>query len=150
MSKGPTKSPKGPPKPPPGVQPKAGTSGSEVGYRKPPRQHQFKPGQSGNPKGRPKGSKNESTILREILQHKIAIRGPNGRVRKISVMEGIHRTQADQALKGDIKSAGFLFNRYAALVSGELQPQDMSDDDRAVLEAFAQRSSTRKEDGGQS
>jgi hypothetical protein len=133
----------------PRVRPKAAARDGDVGYRKPPRQHQFQPGQSGNPKGRPKGSKNESTILREILQHKISIRGPNGRVRKISVMEGIHRKVADDALKGDIKSAAFLFNRYAALVSGELQPQDMNDDDRAVLEAFAQRASAREEDGGQ-
>ena len=50
---------------------------------------------------------------------------------------------ADDALKGDIKAASFLFNRYAALVSGELQPQDMSEDDRAVLEAFAQQTAAR-------
>jgi hypothetical protein len=30
----------------------------EVGYGKPPKAKQFKPGQSGNPKGRPKGSRN--------------------------------------------------------------------------------------------
>lgn len=29
-------------------------NGEEVGYCRPPKQHQFKPGQSGNPKGRPK------------------------------------------------------------------------------------------------
>jgi hypothetical protein len=34
----------------------------DVGYRKPPKHKQFKLGQSGNPRGRPKGSKNESTI----------------------------------------------------------------------------------------
>ena len=119
----------------------------QVGYGRPPRQYQFAPGESGNPKGRPKGSKNESTILREILQHKIGVRGANGRVRKISVMEGIHRKVADDALKGDIKAAAFLFNRYAALVSGELQPQDISEDDRAVLEAFAQQTATRTAEG---
>jgi hypothetical protein len=29
---------------------------------------QFKPGQSGNPKGRPKGSRNRKTLLRELIQ----------------------------------------------------------------------------------
>jgi hypothetical protein len=111
----------------------------EIGYGKPPRAHQFKSGQSGNPKGRPKGSKNESTILREVLSEKISLRQPNGRTRKIPVLEGIHRKQAEFALKGNTSSAAFVLNRYAALVSGELQPEDLSEDDRAVLDAFARR-----------
>lgn len=111
----------------------------EVGYGKPPRAHQFKSGQSGNPKGRPKGSKNESTILKEVLSEKISLRQPNGRTRKIPVLEGIHRKQVEFALKGNTKSAAFVLNRYAAMVSGELQPEDLSEDDRAVLDAFARR-----------
>ena len=132
----------------PGVRrnPAAGGEG-DVGYARPPRQHQFSPGQSGNPRGRPKGSKNESTILRDILQQKISVRGANGRVRKITVMEGLHRKAADRALQGDLKAAAFLLNRFAALVSGELQPQDMNDDDREVLEAFAQHTAARKASG---
>jgi hypothetical protein len=120
----------------------------EVGYGRPPREHQFKPGRSGNPKGRPKGSKNESTILNEVLQHQIAIRGPNGKVRKISVLEGIHRKQADGALKGNVKSAGFLLNRYGALVSGELQLAELTDDDREILEAALARRMTSTNQGG--
>jgi hypothetical protein len=115
---------------------------TQVGYSKPPPEHRFKPGRSGNPKGRPKGAKNESTILRDILTRKIANRS-GGRVRKISVLEGIHLRIADDALKGNTKSATFILNRYAALVSGELQPQDLSIDDREVLEAFAQRHEAR-------
>lgn len=34
----------------------------------PPVEHQFKPGESGNPDGRPLGSKNLTTLLREALQ----------------------------------------------------------------------------------
>ena len=37
----------------------------EVGYKKPPIHTRFKPGVSGNPKGRPKGTKNLATDLAE-------------------------------------------------------------------------------------
>jgi hypothetical protein len=131
------------PESPPEAVPQPEAESTQTGYGKPPREHQFKPGKSGNPKGRPKGAKNESTILRDILTRKIPNRS-GGRVRKISVLEGILLRIADSALKGDIKSATFMLNRYAALVSGELQPQDLSDDDREVLEAFAQRHEARR------
>jgi hypothetical protein len=114
-----------------------------VGHGRPPREHQFQPGQSGNPSGRPRGAKNESTILREILARKIAHRSGD-RVRKITVLEGILLRITDDALRGSIKSAAFLLNRFAALVSGELQVQDLSDEDREVLEAFARRLEARR------
>ena len=109
-----------------------------VGYGRPPRRHRFQPGQSGNPKGRPKGSKNESTILREILGRKIANR-VGDRVRKITVLEGILLRIADDSLRGDIKSATFLLNRFGALVSGELERTDITDDDREILEGYVAR-----------
>jgi hypothetical protein len=126
------------------------TKDPEAGYGKPPPAHQFKPGQSGNPKGRPKGAKNESTILKELLQHKIAIRSPNGSLRKISVLEGIHRKIIEDALKGNTKSAGFVFNRYGALVSGELQQSELNDDDREILEAALARRMNPSNQGGTS
>ncbi len=111
---------------------------TEVGYGRPPRQHRFRQGQSGNPKGRPKGSKNESTILREILGRKIANR-TGDRVRKITVLEGILLRIADDSLRGDIKSATFLLNRFGTLVSGELERTDITDDDREILEGYVAR-----------
>jgi hypothetical protein len=111
----------------------------QVGYGKPPRAHQFKAGQSGNPNGRPKGSKNESTILKEVMNEKLSLRQANGRTRKIPVLEGIHRKQVELALKGGVKSAMLMLNRYGALVSGELQPEDLNEDEHAVLDAFARR-----------
>src|SRR6185437_14934900 len=112
-----------------------------------PRAHQFKAGQSGNPKGRPKGSKNESTILREILHRKIGMRD-EGRMRKVMVLEAIFLRIAEQSLKGDTKSAAFILNRYGALVSGELQRADIGEDDREILEAFARRLATERASSG--
>jgi hypothetical protein len=119
---------------------------SQVGYRKPPRAYTWTPGQSGNPKGRRKGAKNESTVIREVLTRKIEIR-IGGHVRKTTVLEAIILKMVEDSLKGNTKSAAFLLNRFAALVSGELQPQDMSEDDRAVLEAFAQQAAARNGSG---
>jgi hypothetical protein len=83
----------------------------EIGYGKPPKKHQFKPGQSGNRRGRPKGTKNTATLLREILDRKIELRiGPS--VRKITVREGILTRITDRALKGDTKSADFVLRGY--------------------------------------
>lgn len=127
----------------PRVRPKSPSPDGEVGYGKPPRQHQFAPGRSGNPKGRPKGSKNESTILREILGRKIAARSGT-RARKIMVLEGIILRLVDDSLKGNVKSAAFLLNRYSALVSGEIQHAELSDDDREILEAALARRTTSK------
>jgi len=117
---------------------KPSSKSGEVGYCRPPRQHEWKPGQSGNPGGRAKGSKNESTILREILARKIESRSA-GKSRKISVVEGILLRITEDALKGNTKSATFLLNRYAAMVSGELRNEDLNANDREVLEAFAER-----------
>lgn len=58
----------------------------EVGHGRPPVATRFKPGQSGNPKGRPKASKNLSTLAREKLQAKVSVR-ENGRERRMSKAE---------------------------------------------------------------
>jgi hypothetical protein len=107
-----------------------------VGRGRPPKATQFKPGQSGNPKGRPKGAKNESTIVRGLLNRKIAIR-EGGKTRKVSVLEAIFIRFAEDALKGNPKSAAFLLNRYG-LAEGTDAPEasGLDQDDQQILESF--------------
>jgi hypothetical protein len=95
----------------------------DVGYAKPPREHQFRPGRSGNPRGRPKGAKNEATILRHLLNRKVAIRR-GGRTRKLTVHEAIWLRKIEDALKGDIRSVVFVLNRYKGIDASDAQPID--------------------------
>ncbi|MGY4334515.1 hypothetical protein ACVWWG_008932 [Bradyrhizobium sp. LB7.2] len=121
----------------PGPRRTGRNDGDGVGYGRPPPEHQFKPGQSGNKKGRPKGSKNEATIINKLLNRTIHIR-ENGRARKITVLEGILTQFANDALKGKDKSAAFLLNRKQLAESSEQPATPLLDiDDRKVLEFYA-------------
>jgi len=54
----------------------------KVGYKKPPLHTRFRKGQSGNPRGRPRGSKNFSTLLADALNEPVVVT-EDGRRRKI-------------------------------------------------------------------
>lgn len=110
----------------------------DVGYGRPPRAHQFRPGQSGNPRGRRKGAKNESTILNELLHRKIVLR-EGAKSRRVTILEAMLVRFAEDSLKGNTKSAAFLLNRYGSMVSGEIQQEDLSQNEREIIDSFAQR-----------
>lgn len=74
-----------------------------VGYKKPPEATRFKPGQSGNKKGRPKGARNQSTIVDKILDEPIAVT-EKGKHRNISRREAMYKQQVNKALGGDSKA----------------------------------------------
>ncbi|WIG52188.1 MAG: hypothetical protein OJF48_003106 [Afipia sp.] len=111
---------------------------TKVGYGKPPKAHQFKPGKSGNPKGRPKGAKSEATILLELLNRKVEIR-QNGKIRKITILEGILSKLTEDSLRGNTKSAAFVLNRLAAIASTASTESEINPDDKAVLNAYLRK-----------
>jgi hypothetical protein len=79
----------------------------KVGKGRPPKEHRFKPGQSGNPKGRPKGSKNHATMAKAALGRKV-VATVNGSRRSMTVVEIAYRRLADKAMAGDQKALNYL------------------------------------------
>jgi hypothetical protein len=84
----------------------------EVGYGKPPKHTRFKKGQSGNPKGRPKGSKNFGTDLWEELNERIEIR-ENGKLKRVTKQRAIVKTNVAQAAQGNHRAYQNLLRSFA-------------------------------------
>ena len=82
-------------------------SSAPVGYCRPPSHSQFKSGQSGNPRGRPRGSRNLQTILREELDQKVQVTD-NGRPKMMTKRRIAVRQQIDKAVKGCPKAFSVL------------------------------------------
>jgi Family of unknown function (DUF5681) len=80
-----------------------------VGYGKPPRHSRFEPGQSGNPRGRPPGSKNLSSLLKKALDEPVIV-VENNRRRRIAKREAIVKQFVNQSAKGDLKATQLLLS----------------------------------------
>ena len=81
----------------------------EVGYGKPPRHTRFKPGRSGNPRGRPSGSKNLTTLLSEALNEFVIV-AENGRRRKITKRQAIVTQLVNRSAKSDLRATKILLD----------------------------------------
>lgn len=75
----------------------------KVGFGKPPLEHQFKKGRSGNRHGRPKRSRNVTTIVREIASEAVTVRD-GSRTRRVSKLELLVHAQVNKALRGDARA----------------------------------------------
>jgi hypothetical protein len=75
----------------------------EIGYKRPPKSGQFKQGRSGNPKGRPKGSRNFLTLLEQELGQSIVV-NENGRKKKITRLQAMVKRMVAGALQGEHRS----------------------------------------------
>jgi Family of unknown function (DUF5681) len=72
----------------------------KVGRGNPPKHTQFRKGTSGNPKGRPKGSKNLTTYLMEAARDQVTAT-VGGKARKISKIQATAMQLATKAAGGD-------------------------------------------------
>lgn len=91
----------------------------DVGYKKPPKKHQFKKGQSGNPKGRPKKSnqylttKDLDEMMLDVGNKKILIK-ENGQPVERKWIEVAAMKFVQKAMEGDRLSFIYLDQRYSA------------------------------------
>jgi len=79
----------------------------EVGYRKTPKHTRFPKGVSGNPKGRPKGSRNLSTILEAALTERVPVRR-NGKTKKMRLIDTIAASLANKGASGHLAAIRLL------------------------------------------
>jgi Family of unknown function (DUF5681) len=113
----------------------------EVGYGKPPRHTRFKKGQSGNPRGRPPGSKNLSTLLCEALNEPVVVTENGGR-RKISMRRAIAKQVVNQAAKGNWRAVKILFDMLQEIEGGtepETAQSSFGSADEKVIEQLNTR-----------
>ena len=114
-----------------------GTTGDyEVGYGKPPRGAGFKKGQSGNPRGRPPGAKNLTTLLNDALNEPVTIT-ENGRRRKITKREAVIKQLVNKSASADARSLKILLdlmlNLEARARSSAAPPPAVGPGDEEVL-----------------
>lgn len=119
----------------------------EVGYRRPPKAHQFRKGHSGNPKGRRKGARNLKSDVVETLRAPVPI-VEDGKRRSVSTQRALLLRLREKALKGESRA----LDRCIALAqayNGEEVVRDaavpVAEADQAIIERSLARRQTRAE-----
>ncbi len=111
----------------------------EVGYGKTPKETRFKPGQSGNPRGRPKHSKNTATLLAEELNERISLREGSKQV-IITKKQAMVKQLMNKAVQGELRALFFVFqlmqNADATEAEKEKMIENISEEDSKILMRF--------------
>jgi hypothetical protein len=113
----------------------------EVGYGRPPREHRFQPGRSGNPRGRPKGARNLSSVVAATLGERIAVT-ENGRRKRITKLEAAVKQLVNRAAAGEARSMQLLLALVQACDSrppSSSGPEEPTEADAIVLDEIRRR-----------
>jgi hypothetical protein len=118
-----------------------------VGYGKPPLHTRFQKGQSGNPKGRPRGRKNMSTLLSNALNGSVVV-VENGRRKKITKREAIVTQLVNKSAAADLKATQIVLAMLRDVDSqadGSADPAVFTEPDQEIIRRIQAR--LRNENG---
>jgi hypothetical protein len=112
----------------------------EVGYSKPPKQTRFAKGKSGNPKGRPRGSKNLSTLFDQACREKVTV-NRHGRTVRMTKLQACTHQLANKAANGDLKAIHSLLSWSQTLKEGEESQTGslLDENDQATMASILRR-----------
>ena len=113
----------------------------EVGYGKPPFQTRFQKGRSGNPKGRPRGKKNMSTLLSAALDASIIV-VEDGRRKKITKREAIITQLVNKSASADLRATQIVLGMLSELDSleaGAADPAALTEVDQEIIRRIQAR-----------
>src|SRR5580698_3407993 len=117
-------------------------SASPVGYGKPPDNTRFKKGVSGNPKGRPKGSRNVAAVFAKTLREKVVI-NEHGQRKTISKLEAAIKQFVNKAASGDLRALQMLVALAREAETREVSPSadhsPLGEFDQKVMQSIMSR-----------
>src|SRR5258708_824621 len=123
------------------AMPNSRDSDYQVGYGKPPQHTRFKRGESGNPTGRPKGSKNLTTLLEKELKQRVVVT-ENGRRRRITKQEAMVKHLVNKAVSGDRPLMQLLLDEIRLLearAASNPSGTNLDEADREVMRQIQER-----------
>lgn len=113
----------------------------EVGYGKPPKSGQFRQGKSGNPKGRPKGSKNLASIVLRESRQEVVVKGARGS-RKVTKLEAAVMQLGNKSAQSDLRAQREFFvlvQRSEESANSKDAPLTLREMDQQVMENIRRR-----------
>jgi hypothetical protein len=117
-----------------------------VGYGKPPLHSRFQKGRSGNPKGRPRGRRNMSTLLSDALNGSVIV-VENGRRKKITKREAIVTQLVNKSASADLKATQMVLAMLSDLESqadASADPAPFTEADQQVIQRIQARLRSEK------
>ncbi|MDQ3420648.1 MAG: DUF5681 domain-containing protein [Acidobacteriota bacterium] len=112
-----------------------------VGYKRPPRQHQFPPGRSGNPRGRPRGAKGLKQILQSEFSQRMRIM-EGDKPLKVSKLQLIVKRELEKAMAGDQRAIEHVISlniQMFGLGADEPREEELTLGEQLYLEAIMKR-----------